>query len=135
MNLGTGQVRVVRVTAAHDVGRAINPREVEGQIEGGVVIGVGYALMENFQVERGLIKTTDLSTYTIPTALDAPKICPIVVEATSRHGPFGAKGIGEPPAIPTAAAIANAVYHATGVRVRELPITAEVLRRAIEEKR
>lgn len=134
-DLDTGQVQVLRVTAAHDVGKAINPQGVCGQIEGGVVQGVGYALLEDFILKEGQIQTPDLATYTIPTALDAPQVEPIIVEATSQVGPFGAKGIGEQPIIPTAAAVANAIYHATGVRMRRLPISPEALRRALVRRK
>ena len=135
VDLDTGRVQVLRVTAAHDVGKAINPKGVCGQIEGGVVQGVGYALLEDFIMKEGHIQTPDLATYTIPTSLDVPEIVPIIVEAASKVGPFGAKGLGEQPIIPTAAAVANAIYDATGVRVRSLPISPEVLRRAfLDEK-
>jgi CO/xanthine dehydrogenase Mo-binding subunit len=133
VDLDTGRVEVVRMVAAHDVGRAINPSGVRGQIEGGVVQGLGYALLEDFVVKDGQILTPDLATYTIPTALDVPQVESIIVEAASKDGPFGAKGLGEQPIIPTAAAVANAVANATGVRVRKLPISPERLRQAILE--
>ncbi|MDI6807444.1 MAG: xanthine dehydrogenase family protein molybdopterin-binding subunit [Candidatus Eisenbacteria bacterium] len=123
----TGKVEVTKVTAAQDVGKAINPGSVEGQIEGGVVQGIGYALYENFILDEGRPITQNLSTYIIPTALDAPEIASIIVEAPSEDGPFGAKGVGEPPIIPTAPAVANAVFNATGVRIREIPMTGEVV--------
>jgi CO/xanthine dehydrogenase Mo-binding subunit len=131
----TGKVQVVKVTAAHDVGKAINPCALEGQIEGGVLQGIGYALSENFIVDEGRPVTRNLSTYIIPTALDAPEIASIIVEAPSEDGPFGAKGVGEPPIIPTAPAVANAVFDATGVRIREIPMTGEVVLRALGKKR
>ncbi len=135
VDMGTGRVQVLRVTAAHDVGKAINPQGVRGQIEGGVVQGVGYALMEDFIVKDGRIQTPDLATYTIPTSLDAPRVEPIIVEAASKDGPHGAKGVGEQPIIATAAAVANAIRHATGIRVGRLPISPERLRRALEERK
>lgn len=135
VDLDTGGVRVLRVTAAHDVGKAINPQGVCGQIEGGVVQGVGYALLEDFVMKEGHIETPDLATYTIPTSLDVPQVVPLIVESASQVGPFGAKGLGEQPIIPTAAAVANAIYDATGVRVRSLPISPQVLSRAfLDEK-
>jgi CO/xanthine dehydrogenase Mo-binding subunit len=136
VDMETGRVRVLGITAAHDVGKAINPQGVRGQIEGGVVQGVGYALMEDFTLAGGQIMTPDLATYIIPTSVDVPRIRSIIVEAASPDGPYGAKGLGEQPIIPTAAAIANAVAHATGIRMRNLPIGPEALRRAItgEEK-
>lgn len=123
----TGVVNVLRVVAAHDVGQAINPCNAEGQIEGGVGIGLGYALMENVVVENGVVQSSSFSTYLIPTSLDMPEITPILVEDPEPTGPFGAKGLGEPALIPTAAAIANAIYNAVGVRITELPITPEKL--------
>jgi CO/xanthine dehydrogenase Mo-binding subunit len=133
--MDTGQTRVLKVTAVHDVGKAINPAGVRGQIEGGVVQGVGYALMEDFVMTEGRILTPDLATYIIPTSLDVPRVETIVVEAASKDGPFGAKGLGEQPIIPTAAAVANAIADATGIRVRTLPVSPEALCRAIQEKK
>jgi len=135
VDLDTGQVQVLRVTAAHDVGKAINPQGVSCQIEGGVVQGVGYALLENFMMVKGQIQTPDLATYTIPTSLDVPQVEPIIVEAISEKGPYGAKGLGEQPIIPTAAAVANAIHDATGIRITKLPIGPEALRRALLEER
>jgi len=121
----TGEVEVLGLWAAHDVGTAVNPQSAEGQIEGGVAIGLGFALMEEVVVEEGRIRARTFSEYMIPTALDVPAIHPILVEEPTPTGPFGAKGLGEPPTIATAAAIANAVHDATGVRITELPLTAE----------
>jgi CO/xanthine dehydrogenase Mo-binding subunit len=130
----TGVIRVVRVTAAHDVGRILNPVTLVGQVEGGVLQCVGMALHERMKTEGGVITTPDFSTYIIPTAAEAPEIEPLFVEDPYSLGPFGAKGIGETPAMPGAAAIANAVADAVGVRFRELPITAEAVRRALSSK-
>jgi CO/xanthine dehydrogenase Mo-binding subunit len=127
VNRLTGQVRVTRVTAAQDVGRAINPTAVEGQIEGSVAQGVGFALMEECLYEDGRVINPDFATYIIPTSLDIPLVETILVETIDPEGPFGAKGVGELPLNMTAAAIANAVYDATGVRIRSLPITPERL--------
>jgi len=121
----TGRVRVLRLVAAHDVGRAVNPQAVEGQIEGGCVMGLGYALMEEVRVEEGRIANPRYAEYILPMSLDVPEIYPIVVEEPEPSGPFGAKGVGEPALIPTAAAIANAVANALGVRFYDLPITPE----------
>lgn len=134
VDLETGRVKVLEITAAHDVGRAINPQGVRGQIEGGVVQGMGYALLEDFVTAGGRIMTPDLATYIIPTSLDVPPVRSLIVEAASPDGPHGAKGLGEQPIIPTAAAIANAVAHATGIRMNTLPIGPEALRRAINRK-
>ena len=127
----TGVVRVLRYAAAHDVGRAINPQSVEGQIEGGVVQGLGYGLMEEVVLEDGINLTTSFSTYLIPTAVDVPDVRALIVESGEGLGPFNARGIGEPPIGPPAAALANAIEDATGVRITRLPITAERVARAL----
>jgi xanthine dehydrogenase molybdenum-binding subunit len=121
----TGQVKIVKAVAAHDVGRAINPSIVEGQIQGGFVQGVGYALMEEMILDDGKITNPTLVDYRIPSALDVPKIIPIIVETGEPTGPFGAKGVGECGLVGTAPAIANAIYDAVGVRIKELPLTPE----------
>jgi CO/xanthine dehydrogenase Mo-binding subunit len=121
----TGAVRVLRYVAAHDVGRAINPQSVEGQIQGGAVQGLGYGLMEEVVVEDGVNLTTSFASYLIPSASDLPDVEPLVVESGEGLGPFHARGIGEPPIGPPAAAVANAIADAVGVRLTRLPITAE----------
>jgi CO/xanthine dehydrogenase Mo-binding subunit len=121
----TGAVRVLKYAAAHDVGRAINPQSVEGQIQGGAVQGLGYGLMEEVIVEEGVNLTTSFASYLIPSAADVPDVEPIVVESGEGLGPFGARGIGEPPIGPPAAAVANAIADATGARLTRLPLTAE----------
>ncbi|MBW1713661.1 MAG: molybdopterin-dependent oxidoreductase [Deltaproteobacteria bacterium] len=121
----TGLFEVLRVVAAHDVGRAVNPMGVEGQIEGGVVMGLGYAIMEEIVWDKGLMQTTGFGAYLLPTSLDAPPITSIIVEEPEPTGPFGAKGTGEPPCCPTAAALVNAIYDAVGVNITSLPVTAE----------
>jgi len=131
----TGRVRLVRITAAHDVGRILNPVTLEGQIQGGVLQGAGMALYEKMVTDGGEILTRDFSTYILPTSLDVPEIGTVFVEAPYSKGPFGAKGIGETPAMPGAAAIANAVAHATGIRFHELPLTAEAVLLALSEGR
>jgi aldehyde oxidoreductase len=125
-----GTVRVLRVTAAHDVGRAINPTLIEGQIEGGVAQGLGMALMEEFFPGTG----ENLHDYLIPTAGDVPPAESILIEDPSSIGPFGAKGIGEQAVIPTAPAILNAIHDATGVRIRKIPATPDRVRAAILAK-
>jgi CO/xanthine dehydrogenase Mo-binding subunit len=120
--------------AAHDVGKAINPKLVEAQIEGGSVMGVGYALLEEVNVSHGKIGNPNFDAYLLPTALDTPEIYSFIVEDIEPSGPFGAKGVGEPALIPTAAAIANAVYDAIGVRIYSLPITPERVLQALAEK-
>ncbi|MGI6677957.1 MAG: xanthine dehydrogenase family protein molybdopterin-binding subunit [Dehalobacterium sp.] len=121
----TGKVEVLRIFAAHDVGTAINPSNIIGQVHGGCAMGIGYGLTEEVQVKDGLIKNPRLSEYIIPTTLDMPKIDVRIVESYEETGPFGAKGVGEPALIPTAAAIANAVYDAIGIRFTGLPISPE----------
>lgn len=122
-----GTVKVLRITAAHDVGRAINPTLVEGQIEGGVAQGLGLALMEEFFPGRG----ENLHDYLIPTVGDMPEVVSILIEDASPVGPFGAKGIGEQALIPTAPAILNAIHHATGARLTRVPATPDRVRAAI----
>ncbi len=123
---------MLRFTAAHDVGKAVNPALVEGQVEGGVLQGIGFALMEDLKVEDGRCLNPSFTDYLIPTALDAPPIDVILVESPSSLGPFGAKGVGEPSLIPAAAAVANAVSEATGHRFTELPLTPERVLLALE---
>ena len=125
-----GTVRVTRIVAAHDVGRAINPTLIEGQIEGGAAQGLGMALMEEFFPGKG----ENLHDYLIPSAGDMPPVESILIEDPSPIGPFGAKGIGEQAVIPTAPAILNAIHDATGVRVTRVPATPDRLRAAILAK-
>jgi len=125
VDLGSGGVRVLKVVAAHDVGRAINPQAVVGQMEGGVVMGMGYALSEELVLEEGQVRNADLRRYRLPRAPLIPEVIPILVEAYHHEGPFGAKGVGEITSIPTAPAITNAVHAATGVRITRLPATPE----------
>lgn len=129
----TGEVQVLGVWAAHDVGRAINPRGVEGQIEGGVVQGLGQALMEDYQLEKGHTKTHGFAKYILPTSLDIPQINSILIEDRDPKSPLGAKGIGEPSLVPTAPAILNAIYDAIGVRIKSLPATPEKILAALGE--
>lgn len=134
VDLDTGDVRVVRIAAAHDVGRAINPRAVEGQIEGGVVMGIGLALKEELVLDEGRIVSDTLAKYKIPTVHDVPEITPILVESPATEGPFGAKGVGEIPSIATVPAIVNAIYDATGVRLTRIPVRSVELREAIRAR-
>ena len=121
----TGRTRVSRLVACFDAGRVINRASAEGQLEGGAVQGLGYALMEEVALENGVSKNPHLLDYKIPTSLDAPAIETILIESGHGLGPFGAKGLGEPAMTPSIAAVANAVSNAVGARVTELPITAE----------
>jgi len=131
----TGEVEVLRICAAHDFGTAINPALTEGQIEGGVAMGIGMALEEEilFDAEGGQVNP-NLTNYLIPTSLDVPKIEVDLVPSYDPIGPFGAKGGGEPTLVPTAPAILNAIHDAVGVRITDLPATAEKILMAIKEK-
>tara|TARA_B100000686_G_scaffold283910_1_gene307139 strand:- start:728 stop:1915 length:1188 start_codon:yes stop_codon:yes gene_type:complete len=131
VDLVLGTVKLKRISAAHDVGRAINPQLVEGQIEGGIAQGIGMALMEDYVPGQ----TENLHDYLIPSIGDVPEIVPIIVEVEEPQGPFGAKGLGEHVLIPTAPAILNAIHHATGVFVRDLPATPNKVRTSILQAR
>ena len=124
VELATGVVRVRRIISAHDVGRALNPLAAEGQIHGGVHMGLGYALSERLVVQEGQVLTASFMDYAILKAADMPEIVVRLIETGDSEGPFGAKGLGESGVIPVSAAVANAVKDAIGVRFRELPITA-----------
>jgi xanthine dehydrogenase molybdenum-binding subunit len=127
----TGIVRTLKVTAAHDVGRVLNRLGIEGQIEGGIVMGQGYATTEELIVDRGVIRNPAFRDYKLVTAPEVPEIAIHFIETMDGEGPQGAKGVGEAPAICMAAATANAIYNATGVRIRELPFTPEKVYRAL----
>ncbi len=131
VNTQLGTVKLNRITAAHDVGKAINPMLVEGQIEGGIAQGIGMALMEDYIPGR----TENLHDYLIPTIGDIPEIKSIIVEVEDPHGPYGAKGLGEHVLIPTAPAILNAIRHATGAVIRNLPATPDKVYAALKEVR
>jgi selenium-dependent xanthine dehydrogenase len=130
----TGEVRVLQVIAANDVGRALNPLGLQGQVEGGVVMGLGNALTENFLVEEGRVVTDRLARYRMPSIVHTPEIVSIVVEHMTEDGPYGAKGVGEVSSIPTTPAITNAIYHAVGVRVDRLPVDQEEIARQLSTK-
>jgi CO/xanthine dehydrogenase Mo-binding subunit len=130
VDLELGTVKVLKIHAAHDVGRAINPTQVEGQIHGGIAQGLGMALMEEYV--SGV--TDNLHDYLIPTVGDVPPIVVHIVEDPEPLGPYGAKGVGEPALIPTAPAILNAIRHATGARIGALPATPDRVRKAILEQ-
>jgi len=131
----TGTITLLKHVACHDVGRAINPQSVAGQIQGGAVMGIGQALLEEIALEDGNNLTTLFANYLIPTSLDVPDIRPIVLESGEGKGPFNARGIGEPPTGPPPAAIASAVWDAIGVRPLELPIAPERVFDALEAQR
>jgi CO/xanthine dehydrogenase Mo-binding subunit len=122
----TGHIRLLEVVCANDVGKAINPQQVVGQIEGGVVQAQGYALMENFLQEGGVVTTKELSTYLIPTVLDIPdRVESVVLELADPRGPWGVRGMAEMPFIPLAPAVAAAVHDALGIWYDEFPLTPE----------
>lgn len=125
VNTATGQVDVKAFHAAHDVGRAINPNMVHGQIEGGIVQGLGWGMMEELILRKGKCLNPGFTDYLIPSSLDAPEMHVVLIEDPTPAGPFGIKGVGEPSLIPAAAAFANAVGHAVGHRFEELPVTPE----------
>jgi xanthine dehydrogenase molybdenum-binding subunit len=129
----TGEIHILRMVAATDVGRALNPLGLLGQIEGGVMMAIGNALTEEFIIEGGQVFTDRLARYRIPSIKYTPEIIPIVIEDPTAEGPYGAKGIGEVISIPTTPAITNAIYNAVGVRVDRLPIDQEKLYFAMKE--
>ena len=132
----TGEVNIVRIVAAHDVGRAINPQGVEGQIQGGVTQALGHTLMEQITYDAdGTPAMQGFLDYKIPSAMDLPNVEAVIVEVPDDEGPFGARGIGEPPILALAPAVANAIYDAVGVRITSLPITAEKVREALRATR
>lgn len=132
----TGHVTIVNFVAAHDVGRALNPLTLEGQVEGGALTGIGWALTEAMLIKDGKVLNPNFLDYRVPTAMDTPENFEnIFVESIDPCGPYGAKGVGEPALDPTMAAVANAIYDATGVRVNSIPITPEKLVNAIKNNK
>jgi CO/xanthine dehydrogenase Mo-binding subunit len=131
----TGEVKILKYFASHDVGFALHPMNIEGQINGAVAFGVGYALTEDIVRDRGKVLNAKLTDYRLPRATDVPNVQSSIVESPSKFGPFGAKGIGEPPLMAVAPAIANAIYDAVDVRITELPITKEKIWKALREAR
>jgi len=131
----TGKAQVLKLVCCFDVGRAINPLSVEGQLEGGAIYGMGYGLTEEVILEKGMTLTPSLSEYLLPTSIDVPDVQTILIESGDGVGPFGAKGVGEPSVCSVAPAICNAIYDAIGVRIYDLPITPEKIVKAMKEKR
>jgi CO/xanthine dehydrogenase Mo-binding subunit len=126
VDIETGHVRLVDVISANDVGRAINPQQIQGQIEGGVVQAAGYAILENFRQQDGYVQTQHLSTYLIPTILDVPeRVRSLILEYPDPIGPWGARGMAEMPFLPLTPAITAAVHDATGAWFFEFPLTPE----------
>ena len=136
VDVETGVIRVLKFVIAHDIGRAINPQNVEGSLEGGAAQGIGYALSEDLVLDRktGVVLTDSFATYKMPTTLDMPEIEVILVEEPAPTGPFGAKGVGEPGMTNVAPAIANALYDAVGIRIHSLPMTPEKVLEALKAK-
>jgi xanthine dehydrogenase molybdenum-binding subunit len=127
VDLDTGEVHVLQMVAAHDIGRAINPLALEGQIEGGMIMGLGNALTEEYIIEDGRVFTDHLARYKMPSIKHAPRLTSFIVEDETADGPYGAKGVGEIASIPTTPAITNAIYNACGVRVMSLPVDQDRL--------
>jgi len=133
LDLESGDVKVLQVIAASDAGRVINPLGFQSQVEGGVVMGVGHGIMEEFKVEDGIILSDRIARYEIPRMKDSPTVESLIVEDPTSEGPYGAKGIGELVCVPTPPAIANAVYNAIGLRVDSLPVTKEKVKAWLEK--
>ncbi len=132
VDIETGQVEVLRMVTAYDVGKAINPLSLEGQIEGGTLQGLGYAIMEELKHNQGVVANPNLADYYVPTSLDVPEIKTIIVEYPGALGPYGAKAIGEPPIVLPAPAILNAIANATGIRLSEIPATPDRILAALK---
>lgn len=134
VDVETGKIEILKVASCFDVGKVINPMLIEGQVEGAIVQGLGSALYEELILEKGIVKNPSFVDYKIPTAADMPEMIVSFVENPEETGPFGARGIGEPCMVPAAPAVANAVYDALGIRVTSLPMTAEKILKALQEK-
>ncbi|MBI3602667.1 MAG: molybdopterin-dependent oxidoreductase [Candidatus Omnitrophica bacterium] len=130
----TGQVKVLELWDAHDIGKAINPQSVEAQIEGSLAMGLGYTFYEDLKFKNGLVLNANFAGYRVPRSIGMPRMNTILVETNDPEGPFGAKGMGEASLLPTSAAIANALEDAIGVRIKELPLTADKIIKALKEK-
>ncbi len=134
VNKLTGEVKVLKVISANDVGFAVNPLGLQGQVEGGVMMGLGNCLTEEFIVENGNVVTDQLARYRVPGIMLTPEITAIIVEHPIASGPYGAKGVGEISSIPTTPAITNAIYNAVKVRFDKLPVDQEVIARELWER-
>jgi CO/xanthine dehydrogenase Mo-binding subunit len=134
VNTQTGEVRVLKVIAANDVGMAVNPLGLQGQVEGGVMMGLGNALTEEFIMDNGYVVTDHLARYRVPGIMLTPEITAIIVEHPTAEGPYGAKGVGEICSIPTTPAITNAIYNAVGVRIDRTPVDQEMIAGEIWER-
>lgn len=135
VDTNTGIIEVLEASFAQDVGRAINPNLIEGQMDGGFAMALGYTLFEDLNLEKGIVKNNKFSKYLIPTAMDMIDVEKIIIEDLESTAPYGAKGIGEPVMIPIAPAILNAIYDAIGIRITELPVTPERLFKTMESNK
>lgn len=135
VNKDTGEVKILKMWDAHDIGKAINPQSVEGQIEGSLAMGIGYTFLENLHFDKkGRPANGNFANYRLPRTMGIPDMESILIETNDPEGPFGAKGMGEASLLPTSAAIANAIYDAVGIRLRELPFSPDKVIKAIKEK-
>jgi len=130
----TGEAKVKKITAAHDLGKAVNPALAEGQIEGGALQGIGYALYENLVFKNGVMVNPNFTDYVMPSTREAPEFEPVIIESGYKLGPYAAKGFGETPLIGVAPAVANAISHAVGARLRSLPLLPEKIWSAMNDK-
>ncbi|MFQ5410264.1 MAG: molybdopterin cofactor-binding domain-containing protein, partial [Anaerolineales bacterium] len=134
VDIKTGETRVLKVIAANDVGRVINPLALQGQVEGSISMGYGMALQENFVMEEGQVKSDSLFKIKLPTIDQTPEVISFFVEEETKDGPYGAKGVGELASIPTTPAVINAIYNATGVRCYNLPCDKKWLQAQLAAK-
>ena len=132
VDVETGQIKLRQFTTAHSTGTILNPLMHQGQIDGGVVMGMGYSVMEGMSIDEGKVTTTNFGENKIPSIRDIPPLKTVIQEFPVGNGPYGGMSIGEPPVVPTAAAIANAIQDAVGVRIKDLPITAEKVLNALK---
>jgi len=136
VNKETGEVTLLKLWDAHDIGKAINPQSVEGQIEGSLAMGVGYTFLENLRFDKkGRPANGNFANYRLPRTMGLPEMESIMVETIDPEGPFGAKGMGEASLLPTSAAITNAIYDAVGIRIYELPVTPDKIIKALNSRR
>ncbi len=134
VNKETGEVKIIKMWDAHDIGKAINPQSCEAQIEGSIVMGIGYTLYEDLKFKNGRVVNPNFANYRVPKSINTIPIHTILVETDDPEGPFGAKGMGEASLLPTSAAIANAIHDAVGIRIKDLPITPDKVLKALQEK-
>ncbi|OGX51546.1 MAG: hypothetical protein A2267_02275 [Omnitrophica WOR_2 bacterium RIFOXYA12_FULL_38_10] len=134
VNKDTGEISVLKLWDAHDIGKAINPQSVEGQIEGSLIMGLGYTFFEDLKMQNGKVMNSNFTNYKVPRSVNIPKMESIFIETKDPQGPYGAKGMGEAALLPTAAAIANAVFDAVGIRLKELPFTPDKVIKALKEQ-